>query len=78
MLTKRSAHYAPEEIAVLRQAVDQAWASLSVREQGHISKSEVAEHILKLAAAGERDVDQLCHFALQRSRERSVWLELAS
>ena len=78
MLTKQSAHYAPEEIEVLRQALDQAWASLSSREQGQISKSELAEHILKLAAAGERDRKQLCQFALQRSRERTVWLELAS
>jgi hypothetical protein len=73
-----NAHFAPEEIELLREALDEAWARLDGQEQLQICKSELAEHILKLAGNGERDRVQLRDFALQRARERAVWLDLAS
>ena len=78
MLTKGCVQFAPDEIELLRHALQDAWAALDCKEQARIAKSELAEHILKLAASGERDPRQLCDFALQRSRERAVWLDLAS
>ena len=78
MLTKVGVPFAPDEIELLRHVLQDAWAALNYKEQARIAKSELAEHILKLAASGERDPHQLCNFALQRSRERAVWLDLAS
>ncbi len=77
MLT-RGAHFTPDEIDLLRHALEDAWAALNCKEQAHIAKSELAEHILKLAAAGERDPRQLCDFSLQKSREKAILFDLAS
>jgi hypothetical protein len=70
--------FAPEEITLLREALDHAWTRMSPKEQSEHTKSELAEQILKLAARGERDPVQLCDYALQKTRERAVWLEMAS
>lgn len=78
MLTRGGVQFAPDEIELLRQVLEDAWAALNSKEQAQIAKSELAEHILKLAASGERDPRELCDFALQRSRERAVWFDLAS
>jgi hypothetical protein len=47
--------YDPETITLLRSVLDAAWNSLSPAQQARISKSHLAERMLKLAASGERD-----------------------
>jgi hypothetical protein len=75
---ERGACFSPEEIAILDEALEAALAKLSAREHAEVSRSDLAEHILKLAADGERDPVQLREYALRRTRERAVWLDLAS
>jgi hypothetical protein len=58
------ASFDPETIAVLRAALDDAWAALSPDQQAYISRSVLAERILRLAAQGERDPTRLCSRAL--------------
>lgn len=72
------AYFAPEEITVLREALNHAWAKMTQKERLQHTQSELAEHILKLAARGERDPAQLCDFALQKTRERAIWIDMAS
>ena len=51
--------YDPETITLLRSVLDAAWNSLSPTQQAHISKSVLADRVLKLAARGERDPARL-------------------
>jgi len=51
--------YDPETITLLRGVLDAAWNSLSPAQQAHISKSVLADRVLKLAARGERDPARL-------------------
>jgi hypothetical protein len=51
---------------------------MSPKEQSMYYRSGLAEHILKLAADGERDPVQLRDYALRRTRERAVSIDLAS
>jgi hypothetical protein len=51
--------YDPETITLLRSVLDAAWNSLSPAQQARISKSALAEGVLKLAARGERDPGRL-------------------
>jgi hypothetical protein len=48
-------HYEPETIALLRAVLDEVWDSLSVEAQASISKTGLAQRILREAAEGERD-----------------------
>jgi site-specific recombinase XerC len=45
----------PETISMLRGVLDEAWSSLPPKEQAELSKTLLAERILKMAAKGERD-----------------------
>jgi hypothetical protein len=47
--------YDPETITLLRTVLDAAWDALLPEHQARSSKSHLAEHLLKLAAQGERD-----------------------
>ncbi|MGY2907007.1 hypothetical protein ACVWVY_006028 [Bradyrhizobium sp. URHC0002] len=49
------AHYDPETLVILRKVLDAAWADLPDGSESETLKSEMAHHILKLAADGERD-----------------------
>jgi hypothetical protein len=51
--------YDPETITLLRSVLDAAWNSLSPAQQARISKSVLAERVLRLAARGERDPARL-------------------
>lgn len=51
-------------VALLREALDDAWACLSAKKQGEATKSLLAERILKVAATGERDRERLVAAAL--------------
>jgi hypothetical protein len=52
-------HFDPDTIALLRNTLDRAWASLPASQQAVMSQAVLAERILKAAAQGERDPDRL-------------------
>jgi hypothetical protein len=52
-------YFDPDTVALLRTTLDRAWSSLPAGEQAVISRSILAERILKAAAQGERDPDRL-------------------
>ena len=56
--------YNPETVKLLRCVLDDAWASMGPDEKARSNKTLVAVHILKAAAAGERDPDRLLAQAL--------------
>jgi hypothetical protein len=49
------AHYDPETLTILRKVLDEAWAALPDGSKSSTLKSEMAQHILKQAADGERN-----------------------
>ena len=51
-------------VALLREALDDAWASLPLQQRANTSRTMLAEPILKEAAKGERDRDRLVDAAL--------------
>jgi hypothetical protein len=55
----RDGSYDPETITLLRSVLDAAWNSLSPAQQARLSKSDLAERLLKLAARDERDPARL-------------------
>jgi hypothetical protein len=58
------AHYGPETLTILRKVLDDAWATLPDGSKSETLKSEMAQHILKLAADGVRDPVRLQASAL--------------
>src|ERR1700722_11334950 len=46
--------YDPETVQLLRAVLDEAWDALAPRHREQISKSHVAQCVLRRAAAGER------------------------
>jgi hypothetical protein len=64
--------YDAETIALLRNVLEEAWAALQPWHREQISKSHVAELVLKQAARGERRP------ALLRSRTISDAVQQAS
>jgi len=54
-----------QTVALLREALEDAWATLSYRERVGATKSLLAERVLKAAARGERDRARLMEAALQ-------------
>jgi hypothetical protein len=55
-----------QTIALLREALDDAWACLSPTDREHLTRSRLAERILKAAARGERDRERLIEAALDQ------------
>ena len=51
--------YDPETIELLRTVLDDAWACLLPAQQASFSKTFLAERLLRAAARGERDPEQL-------------------
>ena len=45
----------PETLKFLQTVLEEAWESLRPEERARTSKTQVAAHILQLAAKGERD-----------------------
>lgn len=64
MSINEGASFDPETIVVLRFALDDAWSRLSDEQRSQLSKSILAERILKAAAKGERNPDRLRRSAL--------------
>jgi hypothetical protein len=57
--------YDPETIDLLRAVLDEIWDTLTPEQQGSIPRSQIADRLLKAAAAGERDPDALRASALE-------------
>ena len=57
-------HLDPETAALLREALDSAWACLPPEQHDTMQKSKLAVSILKSAAQGERDRNRLRDAAL--------------
>jgi hypothetical protein len=58
--------YEPATIAVLRRALDEVLCDPRFHRRKSASALEVAEHILALAAAGERDLERLKSSAFEQ------------
>lgn len=62
--SKEPAYFDLETVALLRDTLDEAWACLRPQQRATISKTILAEGILKSAAKGERDPERLIDAAL--------------
>ena len=52
-------------VSILKEVLEDAWYSLSTEQQVMVSKTALAERILRSAAKGERDRDRLLAAALE-------------
>ena len=64
MEDEKSAYFDLQTVALLRAILDEAWACVPPRQQATISRTALAEGILKSAAKGERDPERLREAAL--------------
>ena len=56
--------YDPETISLLRTVLEDAWSLLPIGSQSEVTKSEMAQRLLKQAADGVRDPVKLQASAL--------------
>jgi hypothetical protein len=63
-MSDKPAYFDLETIALLRETLEDAWASLRPEQRAATFKTTLAERILKSAAQGERDRDRLLDAAL--------------
>jgi hypothetical protein len=63
-MSDEPAYFDLETIALLRETLEDAWASLRPEQRAATFKTTLAERILKSAAQGERDRDRLLDAAL--------------
>jgi hypothetical protein len=56
--------YDPVTVRILREVLDDAWATLPSEQQTQTEKSALALRILRLASSGERDPTRLSALAL--------------
>jgi len=61
---KKPAYFDLETVALLRETLDDAWECLRPQERATMSRTQLAEGILALAAEGERNPDRLLDAAL--------------
>ena len=61
---KKPAYFDLETVALLRDALDDAWACLRPQERATTNRTQLAEGIFALAAEGERNPDRLIDAAL--------------
>jgi hypothetical protein len=64
MDTKPPVYFDIDTVLLLRETLDDAWASLPPQQRATTSKTLLAERILKSAAGGERDPERLLDAAL--------------
>jgi len=64
MVVRRPVYFDPETVNALREVLDEAWDRLHPKTQAQVSKTILAERILKSAAKGERDRSRLITAAL--------------
>ena len=65
MVGKAPVPFDPETIMVLKEVLDDAWASLRPEQQASMLKTTLAERIFRSAAQGERDRERLLDAALE-------------
>jgi len=64
MFGKAPVSFDPETVTLLRETLDDAWASLRPQQRAAMQKSALAECLLKSAAQGERSPSRLRDAAL--------------
>ena len=64
MLGKQRFSFDPETVSLLRKTLDDAWARLRPEQRATMSRTLLAERILKSAAKGERNPERLRNAAL--------------
>jgi hypothetical protein len=64
MGSKEPTYFDLETISVLKETLEDAWDCLRPEQRINMSRSRLAERILKAAAAGERDRERLLDAAL--------------
>ena len=64
MDTKEPVYFDLDTVLLLRVTLDDAWACLPPQQRATMSKTLLAERILKSATAGERDPERLVNAAL--------------
>ena len=64
MEREKPAYFDLKTVALLREILEDAWASLPPARRATTSRSLLAERILKTAAEGERDRERLLDAAL--------------
>jgi hypothetical protein len=64
MSGKGALYFDLETVAILRETLEDAWASLRPEQRAKTQKSALAERILVSAAQGERDRERLFDAAL--------------
>jgi hypothetical protein len=69
----RATAFDPETVKTLCDAYDKARKSLHDTGQPHIVNEIIAERIIALAKAGERDPDKLCEGALVALGNKAVF-----
>jgi hypothetical protein len=65
MVGKQPKSFDPETVTLLREILDDAWASLPPEQQATMQKTALAERMLKSVAQGERDPERLRDAALK-------------
>jgi hypothetical protein len=65
MVGKAPMSFDPETVTLLREILDNAWASLPPEQQATMQKTALAERMLKSVAQGERDPGRLRDAALE-------------
>ena len=64
MDAKEPVYFDIDTVLLLRETLDDAWVCLRPEQRATMSKTLLAERILKSAAAGERDPQRLLDAAL--------------
>ena len=64
MHSEKPVYFDLKTVALLREILEDAWASLPPTQRATVSRSLLAERILKTAAQGERDRERLLDAAL--------------
>ncbi len=64
MGVEKPVYFDLETVSLMRETLDDAWACLRPQERATMSRTQLAEGILALAAKGERNPDRLLDAAL--------------
>ena len=64
MDSRRPVNFDSETVSLLRQALDDAWCHINPEQRATVSRTLLAEGILKSAAGGERNPERLREAAL--------------
>ncbi len=64
MDSKEHGYFDLDTVALLRETLEDAWASLRPQQRAAMQKTALAKNILECAAKGERDPERLRQAAL--------------